>query len=154
MHTIKYIECSITSQHWMLSGRIIFYLFIYVTLNIVEVYISVLLLLLCRRIRRTLRGQAVSQGLRSYCRNSWRGSTCRKRWLSSYEKGNYKIPFYYLSRSVNNPGQTNVSQLPLKKNLEQFHVSISFDLFFNPDVHFFYFVQNRKNDSLSVEIRW
>lgn len=30
---------------------------------------------------------AALQDLRFCCRNSWRGNRCRKRWLSSYEKG-------------------------------------------------------------------
>lgn len=48
----------------------------------------VCLLCLSRRlIRRIPRATAASQDLRFCCRNSWRGNRCRKRWLSSYERG-------------------------------------------------------------------
>lgn len=41
----------------------------------------------CRMIRGMPKATAASQDLRFYCRNSWRGNRCRKRWPSSYEKG-------------------------------------------------------------------
>lgn len=126
-HARNYNTISIydTTQRWINLQKWSYYLWIVWWFTVCYTrccytVVCIYVVLLCRRIRRTLRGPALSQGLRSCCRNNWRGNRCRKRWPSLYEKGNNKIEHHYLSWFVSNPGQTNVSQLLF--NLEHFPV--------------------------------